>query len=102
MTASVPRVSNPSRPNGITLPRVLPRLATPQEQQPRPAPHVPGGCTHHTEANVLAGNSWGWVPAFAPAGWLRISAASLVQATAGNTSRTATRRCTDCTRNIQD
>jgi hypothetical protein len=63
--------------------------------------HVPGGCTHHTEADILTGSNWGWVPSFAPASWLRISAANPVQATAGNTSRTATKRCTDCTRNIR-
>lgn len=62
--------------------------------------HVPGGCTHLTEANVLAGNRWGRVPAFDRAGWLRISAASPVQATEGNTARKATKRCADCTRNI--
>ena len=64
--------------------------------------HVPGGCTHQTEADVRAGSKWGWVPAFDPAGWLRISAASPVQATEGNTSRAATRRCPDCARSIQD
>ena len=62
--------------------------------------HVPGGCTHNIEADVLAGVSWGWVPAFDPARWLGISATNPVQATEGNTSCTATKRCFHCGRNI--
>lgn len=55
--------------------------------------HIPG-CTHLSESEIKAPR-WGWATV-AAGSWARISPSHPVQATAGNTSRRATRRCQTC------
>lgn len=57
--------------------------------------HIPGACTHHGEHEVLT-NRWGWIEHPDPGLWLRIGPGNSLQATAGNLSRIADRRCKDC------
>lgn len=59
--------------------------------------HIPGACDHFTEEWVLdPKNGWGWIPDPDAGTWDRISMSNPVQATAGDTSRAATVRCSDC------
>ncbi|MFB7460963.1 hypothetical protein [Streptomyces sp. NPDC056188] len=57
--------------------------------------HLPGACDHLTESLIKAPN-WGWIPDPAPGLWNRLSESAPVIATAGNTDRRATRRCSTC------
>ncbi|GFH39464.1 hypothetical protein SCWH03_57320 [Streptomyces pacificus] len=57
--------------------------------------HLPGACTHVEEDYVRAPR-WGWIPDPAPGLWDRLSNSSPATATAGNTARTAIRRCEEC------
>ncbi|MFE6872234.1 hypothetical protein ACFVFS_37530 [Kitasatospora sp. NPDC057692] len=56
--------------------------------------HLPG-CSHIVPADVRP-PVYGWVPAPAPGAWRRLSASSPLQATEGNTRRSAVSRCQDC------
>lgn len=55
------------------------------------------GCSHQSDSDVKA-PLWGWINYPDPRLWQRISTNSPLQATGGNTKRTATRRCRSCDR----
>ncbi len=57
--------------------------------------HLPGACAHLTEELVTAPR-WGWIPDPAPGLWDRLGSSCPAVAVAGNTARTATRRCEEC------
>jgi hypothetical protein len=63
--------------------------------------HIPGACEHMTEEQVLdPENGWGWILNPDPALWDRIGAEHPAQATEGDTSRAAKKRCKDCADNL--
>jgi hypothetical protein len=57
--------------------------------------HLPGACDHLTESLIKA-PAWGWIPEPEPGLWSRLSESAPAVATAGNTARQATRRCSTC------
>lgn len=56
--------------------------------------HLPGACVHYVDDPQAAG--WGWIPDPLLAQWAGISADNPARATAGNTARTASKRCHHC------
>ncbi|MFJ9557785.1 hypothetical protein ACIRPH_28575 [Nocardiopsis sp. NPDC101807] len=56
------------------------------------------GCRHNDEALIRSGDhsGWGWIPEATAEQWLRIDEGQALQATEGNTSLSAKRRCKHC------
>ncbi|GAA0978014.1 MULTISPECIES: hypothetical protein [Nocardiopsidaceae] len=56
------------------------------------------GCWHNDEPRIRSGEhpGWGWIPEAAAEQWLRIGEGQPLQATEGDTSRSAQRRCKTC------
>lgn len=59
--------------------------------------HRPG-CFHNDDRLIRSGEhpGWGWIPEAAPERWLRVSPNHPLRATAGDTSRSAKKRCGHC------
>lgn len=82
-----PLVSGPKAGPAFTVDKVL--------ISPAAVAHIPGACVHYAEG-PLDEAGWGWVVKASTAMWTCLSARNPLQATAGDTSRQATSRCTHC------
>ncbi len=79
-----PMDTPPFGPNAI--------LVSPTRMAHRP------GCGHNDEPRIRSGehSGWGWISEAAAEEWLRISADHPLQATEGDVSLLASKRCRDC------